>query len=156
MNNINTKQLLNDFPEFFKHREDPMTSLMAFGFECADGWHQLIHDLCEDINDHYRGDIPTDFYVVQVKEKYGSLRFYTTGTTQEVLDLIHKAELASYSICEDCGQPGQYRDKLGYIQTLCDTCLDKYYMKLYSRIRNPHDDYISEWQKENGAPYKEG
>jgi len=89
MNNINTKQLLSDFPEFFKHRENLMTSLMAFGFECGDGWYQLIHDLCEDINDHYRGDIPTDFYVVQVKENMG----HYGSTPQE----RHRTSMTSYT-----------------------------------------------------------
>lgn len=175
MNKENTEKLFKEFPEFFKHKEDLMSSLMAFGFECDDGWYNLIYNLCKDIKHYYdthesniidkewkivgqKKGVPEHFYVTQVKEKFGSLRFYITGAPQQIHDMIHKAENKSYYICEGCGEKGEYyyRDELPWIQTLCDTCLDKYYMKMWSRIRDKKEDFISEWQRENKAPYKEG
>lgn len=55
----------------------------------------------------------------QVKEKFGSLRFYLDGGTEEMHNLIDEAERASSVICEDCGKPGKMR-KGGWIRCLCD------------------------------------
>lgn len=57
----------------------------------------------------------------QVKEKFGTLRFYLTSGTDEMYDLIHEAEAKSATTCEDCGTPGKRRGG-GWILTLCDQC----------------------------------
>jgi len=150
MNKKNTNYLFKTYPELFKHKNDLMNSLMGFGFECDDGWFKLIDNLCKDIYSFYKehGDhkIPTHFYVEQVKEKYGGLRFYTTGCQGEVHDIIDKAELDSYYICEMCGDDirnhvyndgeyhSYYRDNLGWIRTLCDKCLKKHIKKLRNMV----------------------
>lgn len=82
------------------------------------GWHPILEKL-------YRKK-PRDTVVVQVKEKFGGLRFYTGGTTEEFLDLIDEAEKASYVICERCGEKGEMRPELGWIKTLCDNCLKEW------------------------------
>ena len=158
-------KIVNDFPGMFKHRDNLKASLMAFGFECNDGWFDLIHNLCRDINAFYNGKIPEQFYVQQVKEKFGGLRFYVSCAPEEVFNMIHAAEGHSYSICENCGkehQPSEgeytsfYRDALPWIVTLCDECLDKHIAKIYNRIRKANEDYISNWQKEHNAPFVKG
>lgn len=55
----------------------------------------------------------------QVKEKFATLRFYMTSATDEMYDLISKAEARSSKTCEVCGQPGVLRQG-GWLQTLCD------------------------------------
>ena len=58
--------------------------------------------------------------VVQVKEKFGGLRFYVNAATDEHYNYINFAESMSYRICEVCGSPGKrYTD--GWHQVLCDT-----------------------------------
>jgi len=57
----------------------------------------------------------------QVKEKFGSLRFYMTIGTDEIYELIDKAEALSCKTCEECGESGEARSG-GWIRTLCDTC----------------------------------
>lgn len=48
-----------------------------WGFECSGGWYQLLRDCCQQITDRYaESSIPFDFVPVQVKEKFGTLRFY--------------------------------------------------------------------------------
>lgn len=61
---------------------------------------------------------------LQVKEKFGSLRFYMTSNTDEIDDLIDKAEEKSYKTCEECGCPGKLRNG-GWMTTLCDSCAKK-------------------------------
>lgn len=62
----------------------------------------------------------TGFAVQQVKEKYGTLRFYSPGN-----DAIHKyvwlAQRLSSVTCEDCGKPGT-ANASGWLRTQCDDC----------------------------------
>jgi hypothetical protein len=56
---------------------------------------------------------------VQVKEKFGGLRFYVNGATDKHWSYISFAESMSYRTCESCGAPGKrYTD--GWHKTLCD------------------------------------
>jgi hypothetical protein len=56
---------------------------------------------------------------VQVKEKFGWLRFYVQAATDKHYQYISFAESMSYRTCEDCGAPGKtYTD--GWHTTLCD------------------------------------
>ncbi len=149
-------KIFNEFPDMFKDRGNLHASLMAFGFECSDGWFDLIYNLCKDINDFYKGKIPEHFSVVQVKEKFGSLRFYISAAPEEVHNMINAVEEKSYSICEQCSKPGRYRDGLSWILTLCDKCLDEHIKTRYHRERKKDEDFISDWQKEHKAPFVKG
>jgi hypothetical protein len=56
---------------------------------------------------------------VQVKEKFGGLRFYVQAATDKHYNYISFAESMSYVTCEVCGSPGKrYTD--GWHKTLCD------------------------------------
>ncbi len=56
---------------------------------------------------------------VQVKEKFGGLRFYVHGATDKHYQYISFAESMSYRTCESCGAAGKtYTD--GWHTTLCD------------------------------------
>lgn len=56
---------------------------------------------------------------VQVKEKFGTLRFYYEGGDEYIRGLVTMAEAMSAYTCEVCGAPGEARGG-GWIQTLCD------------------------------------
>lgn len=115
-----TKELEKKFFDrfsFFKP-EKPMTeSLMCFGFECSDGWYDLLWRLCEDID---KMEKPEGFEVVQVKEKFGSLRFYTNYATDEIFKRINEAERDSETICEECGKPGEILRINGWYSCVCE------------------------------------
>ena len=56
---------------------------------------------------------------VQVKEKFGGLRFYVQAATEKHHNYISFAESMSYRTCESCGAEGKtYTD--GWHTTLCD------------------------------------
>ncbi len=59
----------------------------------------------------------------QVKEKFGTLRFYYHGGDDKVDGMVRMAESMSAVTCETCGAPGQSRGG-GWIQTLCDAHAD--------------------------------
>lgn len=67
---------------------------------------------------------PACIYVMQIKEKFGTLRFYLSEETDEMSKLIEEAEAKSAETCEVCGAPGTpgTLGKNGYwITTLCET-----------------------------------
>jgi hypothetical protein len=113
------KQLTETFPEIFQprymknHRETP---LEYFGFECGDGWYKIIYDLCTELM-----SVPHPApLAAQVKEKYGTLRFYIEDGTDQHYNIIDHYEHLSGKTCEVCGEPGQRRMG-GWIRTLCET-----------------------------------
>lgn len=57
---------------------------------------------------------------VQVKEKFGTLRFYYNGGDEYTHGISVMAEYMSATTCEECGSRGRRRPG-GWIQTLCDT-----------------------------------
>jgi hypothetical protein len=58
--------------------------------------------------------------IVQVKEKFGTLRFYCDGVVNPEIDAyIQFAESMSRKMCEVCGNPGSIRTG-GWLKTLCD------------------------------------
>lgn len=58
--------------------------------------------------------------VTQVKEKFGTLRFYYDGGDDVISGMVGFAEALSACTCEQCGAPGVRRGG-GWIRTLCDT-----------------------------------
>lgn len=96
-----------------------------FGFECNVGWVPILYSTgkrLEALNQrHFYTKDYSPVVATQVKEKFGTLRFYFVGGNDEVDDIIEEAELASSVTCEDCGQLGVLRPG-GWVRTLCDYC----------------------------------
>ncbi len=70
-------KLGKDFPFMKRNKTEDGNIYQKWGCECADGWYQLLHDLCQEITDTYSSaGIPIDIVVEQVKEKFATLRFY--------------------------------------------------------------------------------
>jgi len=126
---------------FYRDNLPIAESLMCFGFECNDGWFDLIWELSEQLEkllQEYKDSIPVeerakdllldldiDFNVVQVKEKYGGLRFYTNWATEKMQCVIDAYEKKSYTICESCGSEARHREIGRWYSTLCENCYSK-------------------------------
>ena len=78
------------------------------------GWSKLINNLYDAK--------PKRTKVVQVKEKWGTLHFYTSHSVGWYEDLIIYYDHLSETICEQCGKPGKLRSDRGWVLTLCDEC----------------------------------
>ena len=139
------QQLVNTYPKIFsEYGGDPKQTCMAFGFECGDGWYNIIDILCGEI-DHYC-DWYNDLFphlkiqvvAEQVKEKYGSLRFYSRYTFAENLEdhdyekvtkcmkyidgMITMAESFSERTCEQCGGASVLDKNMPFPRSMCDAC----------------------------------
>lgn len=74
---------------------------------CLPGWLNLIDELCRTLQIHLDShpDVP-QAKVLQVKEKFGGLRFYFSGGDTACREVVAAAEERSLSTCEVCGQAG--------------------------------------------------
>jgi hypothetical protein len=70
------QKLFDKYPIIFGDRTKPMSeTCMCWGLDCGDGWYHLIDNMCKElmhISEKYDITVVAD----QVKEKYGTLRFY--------------------------------------------------------------------------------
>lgn len=69
--------------------------------EVPESWYPLVDTLCAQIQSHLmRAPDVGSFYVVQIKEKFGGLRFYTNTIDPYIDGLIRMAEAYSYHITQ--------------------------------------------------------
>ena len=82
------------------------------------GWHPLLAAFWKYLDQRNEGS-PDPIVVVQVKEKYGGLRIYLSHGDNYEVGMTSGIRLASTTICEDCGEPGELRNDIVWIRTLC-------------------------------------
>src|SRR4029077_15895620 len=76
---------------------------------CGDGWFEIVRSCTEGIEAINRkiAVIEEHVHPVQIKEKFGTLRYYIgacpTDVSDRVYKLIERAEKASAHTCEFCG-----------------------------------------------------
>lgn len=123
-------KIIEDFPKLFSLLKEKHSLMypIVFGIECGDGWYSLIYALCRNIDRLVKEGDPYP-KVVQVKEKFGGLRFYIDTGSDAIFNIIDFAEDLSYSICEKCGSTRNVTQTKGWIITLCKHCLHKYNKK---------------------------
>lgn len=94
----NTKKLYSDFPELFQDG-----FMHERGFECEDGWFDLIYDLSSDLQKQH--DV-SELRVTQVKQKMGYLVYSVNNLTDDISVLITHTQNKAKEICELCGSEG--------------------------------------------------
>ena len=171
------KLLCEKYPKMMVNRnKDMKETCMCWGFECGDGWFNILNQLMSQIqhhidwkekqragaikynemaaqakagnfdlfeetmkalpNDEYKekrlaeivaGDfrpVPESIPQVtldQVKEKFGTLRFYYQGGDDYISGMVSLAESMTAVTCENCGNLGSCRGG-GWIHTYCEPC----------------------------------
>jgi hypothetical protein len=112
-------RLFREFPDLFQREQ------LVHGFECQDGWFDLIYGLAEQIReDRIQFSEQKYFEVVQVKQKMGKLRINIRGGDDFIQKLLKKTEQESQSICELDGKPatGLFVCAPHWYRYLCETC----------------------------------
>jgi hypothetical protein len=147
------QQLMQNHPHLFE-KADNTEFFRIRGIECEDGWFNIIDVACymfeNDLReanqtlDHVRRYFPgdhaaiaeaeaavakaiEDLPVIQiVKEKFGTMRFFTLNSSEAVNYYTCFAEAMSVCTCEGCGVPATLKTTPnGSMKTLCDECLQK-------------------------------
>ena len=97
-----------------KENEDREALIAKCQGHVGPGWHDILKRL---INDLF--ELGWDGQVLQVKEKFGGLRFYVGGASHAIYKRIEAAYDEASKTCEKCGAPGMLREG-GWLKTLCD------------------------------------
>jgi len=121
--------LIEKYPELYAdpYPDNPRKYYMQLGgFECGDGWYDLLDKLSQKISDYIKKNPIEDFYVQQVKEKYGYLSYYYSGYNEDINEMINEAEEEACHTCEECGLKENIETKgRHWIQTLCSKCREE-------------------------------
>jgi hypothetical protein len=115
---------------------------------CDKGWYKLLAETNKQLRYMY-----PEYQVHQVKEKFGTLRYYwglphvdeLDGEDLEKREIIvnimsaieDQASHRSGCTCETCGERGKTRDRGGWLKTLCAVCA--------TEQKYP----LEEWEKKN-------
>jgi len=132
-----------EYDEFAKRMEETYPKMFSSpygGFAVGKGWWPIIESLCANIQSHIdwkqeqkekynRGEGCEQVVVLQIKEKFGGLRFYYGGGDATVSGMVRMAEAWADTACEECGAIGKRRTG-GWIRTLCDYHEEEYQKRL--------------------------
>ena len=98
-------------------QEIPQGWRKAFGKEMYDELSAMI-EAQSDVIDNYE--------VIQVKEKFGELRWYDENGTTQTDEIIDKYSEISSRTCIVCGKPAT-RITLGWVCPYCTECFEQFY-----------------------------
>lgn len=121
-------KLIQEFPAVFQNMDTEVFSSIP------SGWYNILYNLCEELTpilNEERSKITEDpeqplFYVHQIKEKFGGLRFYfmmnteNTELHENIQKLIDIAEDKSYDTCQITGKVGKLCKKGSHYMTLSE------------------------------------
>jgi len=153
------EMLCEKYPLIFAQRNgDKRETCMVWGFECGDGWYNILDTLCANIQHRIDCKLETielahklneelkeaesnafegwpdwkmrnprkipepieQVVAIQVKEKFGTLRFYFMGGDDVIDGMVSMAESMSARMCEICGVPTTRDQEDGWVRTRCD------------------------------------
>lgn len=97
--------------------------------DVPDGWRKaFVEQMCEEIKQALleKGGEKSlhEYEIMQIKEKYGTLRWYDFNAPSKVQDIIDKYEDISADICIKCGESATVMTT-GWIRPYCDECAKK-------------------------------
>ncbi len=119
-------KLIEIYPELYADpypESDSKHSMQWGGFETNNGWYNLLDKLSKKISEHLKKNPIEGFYVQQVKEKFGGLRYYTSSYDEVIEKMITEAEHEADDTCEKCGSREDVKRRGGgWIVTWCNKC----------------------------------
>lgn len=123
--NVFTDKVSNDYDYSYTLLDDmPKGWRLAFG-------EQLCRELKSVLIDE---DFLNDYRVLQIKEKFGQLRWYDNYGSEKIWKVISKYEDLSEHTCIECGNEGKMMDIFGWISPYCDTCYEKVNKRIQERL----------------------
>ena len=106
--------------KILKKNKIPIYSFDLFGIEPDYGWYGLILPIIKEIYIYNEKHPNEKIHIIQIEEKFGSLRMHTTKAPDYIEAMISKAACASEHTCEKCGAKGIKYELDGWNQTLCE------------------------------------
>lgn len=129
-------KLVEKYPIILRdYRGDKLKTCMHWGMECGDGWYNLLDELLGKLN--FMSNVSgIQVIASQIKEKFGTLRFYyhtivrtdlnvPDHAEQIIDDIVAYAESRSKYICENTGKNAALCSRGGWLKTLSKEEADK-------------------------------
>ena len=113
------QKIVTDFPDLFVFSEEEKQTLPMplFGFEIGNGWFPIVYELVRKLSALSK-ETGQPVKVVQVKEKFGGLRFYFDGPDEWEVYVEEAMEKCTQT-CEICGKPGKLQTT-AWLTTSCE------------------------------------
>lgn len=130
-------QLFNKFPKIFQDAtKDMMQSCMCWGICTPNSWYEIIDNMCERLQWDTDNNNYPQVVADQVKEKFGTLRFYyhldiikklseerLSHNEGHIEGVVAVCEDLTNGICADCGSNKNVTSTRGWVRYLCEDCL---------------------------------
>ena len=144
-----TKEILVKYP-FLNFDKEINLDYNYYNYWNNTGWEKIwkkyLEKLFELYDNKWSDEEKKHFSFIEIKEKYGALRIYTSFTDSEE-NLEYKAEKLSEWTCMNCGkQPRDSRGRhiiwrsYGWIRNYCKDCAKKEDKKNYKSWRQVKKD----------------
>ena len=120
------EDFMSRFPILFQHRKLSMQeTCMCWGIECPKGWWHILEQLCTVLEFHnleFKDKYGIAIVADQVKEKFGTLRFYYT-----VMDVDKDGVVASRLDADKrvADEENRRRIAIGYLELLADKYIEE-------------------------------
>ena len=126
MDSHKENELYERFPHLYRERLAPLeSSKMGWGFQCDDGWYNIIHKMSKRIAALSSDDEFAPAITEVSRNEDGTLYVEARNLTPPVADLIEAAKEQSKLTCESCGYtPAFKRSKDGPMKNrvACGRC----------------------------------
>ena len=116
------KKLVKEYPflKIYDNMNYTWLDNMPTGWRIAFG-----EQMCKEIKEELVKNNELDSYqIIQIKEKFGGLRWYDNSGLPGMQFIIAKYEALSEKTCINCGKPANWISK-GWISPYCDDCATK-------------------------------
>lgn len=153
MSNVEeNKKLIEEFP--FLMPRNRFTDKIPENFDYSytelddmpDGWRNSFGlEMCKEIKEALlKVNKLEEYRITQIKEKYGTLRWYSNFYTDEIDQIIRKYEKKSETTCILCGKEATHIT-LGWISPFCIDCLKERNIEGYITI----EEYLKDIEEDN-------
>ena len=86
-----------------------------------EGWKTIFLEMCEEIQSVLEYEA-LDFRIIDIKEKYGEMRVYTSGVNDKIISIIeHYREMSKY-VCIECGRAATHLTTC-WTRPYCEKCI---------------------------------
>lgn len=129
MNTVLQKYLAKKYHIFFDYLKEDKSDIMLpiyFGFECDDGWFNLLDTLMGQIKHYCEWKKIEPIRITQIKEKFGTLCFYYENGDTYINGMVSMTTQMSSKTCEVCGTMNNVgRTSGGWVKYMCQDCHSK-------------------------------
>lgn len=104
--------------------------------DMPDGWRKAFSEMMmEELREALVEENFLDgFRILEIKEKWGELRFYTNCYNDKIERIIQKYTTLSRNICIHCGKPDTYMTGSGWYSPVCEECHEKQQRELEKKL----------------------